>query len=407
MGIPGVVAGLSKGYLMPLSVPSTQELYDQNIARFESALGQTAPINERAFLRVLAAIESLNDTGLYKLVVERALQNLALTATGEDLDLIGAEYETIRKPAASTVLVVTLPALTGTTIPQTAIFIGAANGLRYYPDTSVIAVAGIATLSLTCETTGVSGNLQLTDTLTIASPVAGAEQVATVTGLTTTGTDAETDAAYRPRVRFAMRAVNGGGNATDHKIWAEKVAGVLRAYPYAGKPVGGGTSYPGDRTVYIEADSSIDADGIPDAGLLASVRAAINNDPVTGASRSILGLIDATLYVEPIIRTTIDVVITNLTYLPGTEATVKAAISAAVTPYLRAMIPYVDGVDLIQDRNDLITDLSLSSVVQETISVYGASATDVSFSIASVAQTSYRLDQGETVKLGTLTYATV
>jgi uncharacterized phage protein gp47/JayE len=386
-----------------LTIPTTQELADQNLTRLEAALGQTSPVNERAFLRVLAVMEALYGTGLYKLSVEQAKQNLALTATGSDLDLIGAEYETVRKPAVATVLTVTLPAINGTSIPLTSSFIAAANGVRYYSSATVIAAAGVATLSLTAEVVGVTGNLQVGDTLTIVSGVAGAENTATVTVVDTVGADRETDTAYRPRVRFAMRAMTGGSNATDHKIWAESVAGVLRAYPYSGKPIGGGTSYPGDRTIYVEADSG--TDGIPAAGLLTSVRDAINTDPTTGKSRPALGLVDSTLWVEPITRTALNVTITTLVYLAGTEATVKTAISSALTAHMLAMTPWVDGVDLIQDRNDLVTDLVLSQVVQNVLDAYGASASEVAFDIAAVPKTTYQLSQGETAKLGTVTYA--
>lgn len=383
-----------------LTIPTTQEIADQNLARLETALGQTSPVNERAFLRVLAVVEALGMTGLYKLGIERSKQNLALTATSTDLDLIGAEYETIRKPAVATVLTVTLPALTDTVIPAITSFMSASNGVRYYVDASVIAIAGVATLSLTAESVGVVGNLQVGDTLTIVSPVAGATVTATVTALTIVGAVTETDAAYRPRVRFAMRATTGGANATDHKIWSEAVAGVLRAYPYSGRPTG--TSYPGDRTVYIEADSGVD--GIPDAGLLVEVRVAINSDPVTGLSRPTLGLTDSTLWVEPIIRTAIDVEITGLVYLAGTEVAVKAAILTALTAYVDTMIPFIDGIDLLQERNDLVTDLVLSGVVQEVLTAYGASATDVTFKVAAAPLMTYQLSGGEMAKRGVVTY---
>lgn len=386
-----------------LTIPTTQELTDQALARLEAALGQTSPVNERAFLRVLAVIEALAMTGLYKFGAERSKQNLALTATGADLDLIGAEYETIRKPATAAVVTVTLPALDGTIIPLTATFVSPATGIIYYSNATIVAAAGVATLSLTSEFAGVASNLQAGDELNIVSPIAGAESVATVTILTTTGADTETDTAYRSRVRFAMRATTGGANATDHKIWAEEVAGVLRAYPYSGKPIGGGTSYPGDRTVYIEANSG--TDGIPTAGLLLEVETALLTDPVTGLSRPTLGLTADTLYVEAITRTAVDITVTGLVYLAGTEATVKDGILTALTTYLSSMIPYVDGVDLVQDRNDLVTDLVLSQVVQGVLDAYGASATDVSFEIAAVPTTTYQLSQGETAKIGTVTYA--
>jgi uncharacterized phage protein gp47/JayE len=149
------------------------------------------------------------------------------------------------------------------------------------------------------------GNLDNGEELSISSQIAGAQTVATVTATVTLGVDEESDADYRPRVLFSQRAVTGGGNATDHKIWAEAVTGVRRAFPFSGRPASEGTSYPGDRTVYVEAVTTIDADGLAPPSLLADVRDAINTDPDTGLSRSLLGLTDATLWVESIIRTSI------------------------------------------------------------------------------------------------------
>jgi hypothetical protein len=255
---------------------------------------------------------------------------------------------------------------------------------------------------MTAEEVGTSGNLQVNDTLNIVSAIAGASQAATVATIVTTGADPETDAAYRSRVLFAMRAVTGGSNATDHKIWGEEVEGVRQVFPYAGKPVGGGTSYPGDRTLYVECDPDIDSDGIAPSGLLADVRAA-----VTASDRPALGLTDSTLYVEPITRTAIDVEITNLAAPSGQDATVKSAISAALDAYFAALVPYVGGVDLLQERNDKITALTLSQVVQEVLNATGSAAEGVVFEVATTPYDLYLLGPGERTKTGTVAYVVI
>lgn len=393
--------------MMALKIPTTQELSDQNLANFEGQLGQTAPLQERAFLRVLAAVLALAETGLYKFAAERAKQNLALTATGADLDIIGAEFETPRKLAESAVITATVTGTDGSNIPATASFIGDANGVRYFVDASAVISGGVASLSMTAETSGAAGNLQAGDTLTIVSPLAGISTTATVDSLDNMGADEETDAAYRPRVLFAMRAPTGGSNATDHKIWAEEAAGVRRAFPYAGKPPSLGlTSYPGDRTVYVEADPSIDPDGIPPSTLLDEVRESINVDPSTGLSRPVLGLTDATLYVEAITRTSVDVTITNLVTPAGSDATVKADILAALDIYFSALAAFVGGVDLERDRNDTITTLTLGDVIQGVIGSAGASAETVEFSVSATPYDIYILEPGELAKTGTVTYVT-
>lgn len=267
-------------------------------------------------------------------------------------------------------------------------------------------MASVATLDLRCTEPGTVGNLDNTETLSISAQIPGAETVATVTDTIQLGVNQETDADYRPRVLFAQRAVTGGANATDHKLWAEAVTGVRRAFPYAGRPAAEGTSFPGDRTVYVEATTTIDADGIAPTSLLDDVRDAINADPATGISRSVLGLTDDTLFVESIIRTSIFVAISDLLVSAEKEADLKSDIETATDAYFRAIAPFVDGVDIPQERTDTITNISVSEVVQDVLYSYGATAQTVTFGlVVGVSVPLYLLNPGELTKLGSVTYA--
>lgn len=380
--------------------PTTAEIFASFLAQLESALGQDSPINDKAFLRVLAVAMAGMTKGLYKLGSDAAQQNLALTASGEGLDRIGIDNNTPRKSAENAVLTATLPATTGTVIPATTDFYADATGLRYRPTEDATSVAGVATLSLRCIDVGTSGNLEISDTLQIGSPIAGSTTIATVTAIDTLGVDQETDADYRPRVLFIQRAFTGGGNATDHKIWSEAVIGVRRAFPYSGRPDYAGASYPGDRTVYIECNTSIESDGIPPGSLIDDVRDAINTDPDTGESRATLGLTDATLWVEPISRTAFYVQITTLAVEAAKESACKSALTDAIDDYLRTITPYVEGVDVEQERSDSITNTSLGQVVQDVLSSYGANCQGVAFGVSvGVFVSLYLLDQGELAKL--------
>lgn len=385
-------------------IPTTKEIFDQNLTQLETAMGQKSPVDNKSFLRVLAAVLTLRDVSLYKFGTERALQNLAMTGTGGDLALIGAEKTVVKKPAVATQITATLNSINDVIIPITATFVSPANGLTYNIDSAATAIVGVVTLNATCAVTGVTGNLQVGDLLNIVSPVAGADSTATVTATLITGANEESENAFRSRVLFAQQSTTGGGNATDHKIWAESVAGVSQAYPYAGKPADTGTSYPGDRTVYIEADTSIQVDGIPLTGMLNEVRAAINFDPLTGKSRNILGVVNSTLYILPIIRTAFDVVITDLVTPSGQEASVKASILTAIITYFLSVKPYIEGVDLEQNRNDTITTPAVSEVVQSVIRERNSSASNVTFTVGGVSYDTYTLSPGELAKSGTLGY---
>jgi phage-related baseplate assembly protein len=391
-----------------MTIPKVKEIKDQNVANIEGEINQTTPSNEKSYNKVIAAVEAVLQKSLYNFAIDRAKQNLALTATGDDLDKLGAEYGVPRKEAVSTVLTATLPGTDTTVIPATIDFVGDANGIRYANDASVtigVPTSGVAELTLTAKQTGTIGNLQAGDTLSIGTQVAGAETIATVAVITgetseilTTGADREEDDDYRLRILDVIRAPGGGGNAADYRNWAQEVAGVVRAYPYGGDPAGSGS--PPERTVYVEADTKIDPDGIPPASLLDDVRDSITYDPETGQTRQPLGLTDDTLFVEPITRTEFFVRITGLTVDPSIETAVKGEIETQLTSYFRALRPFVDGVDAKIDDNSLITDLTVSDVVQDVLKANGGSAQSVAFDISKGGSIpEYQLGQGETSKL--------
>jgi hypothetical protein len=527
---------------MAVEIPTTQELTDQNIARFEARLNQTIPANDQSFIRVLSVVEAMIGTSLNKMAAERYLQNLALTATGDDLDRIGIEYGVVRKPAIAAVLEIDQPANNGTTIQANTEYVGDSNGVRYIVNSTVVAAGGQADLEVTAKETGDVGNLTTGDTLTIVTQIPGiTSTTATYDSTTTTGVDRESDDSYRRRILNEIRTVGGGSNPVDYRTWAEEAPEVFRAFPYSGahttsatkklkdgdmeedntiywsagrnalitknttapkegvrdlrvgynginepyayqicfqvgksytisgwfrgsgisaapslRDSGGqiifsGTSSPswvynsatftatgsalwfyststsgsdyvyfddfeltcndswsGDRTVYIEAISSIDPDGIPTQAVLDSARSYINTDPDTGLSRPALGTTDETLFVEPIYRTTLYLKITNLVVDASLEAQVKADIEDAVDEYFRAATPFIDGIDFDGDRNDTITNLTLSSVVQDILNPVGGSASSITFGLTAgflVALGKYQLGRGELTKLGTIAYA--
>lgn len=390
-----------------MNIPTTAETTAQNLANLESQLNQTSPLNDKAFLCVLSAEEAVLFTSLYKFGVDRVKQVLATTANRDGLIALGAEYGVPIKAAESTVLTAELPGTNGTIIPATRTFVGDSNGVRYSLDASATVTGGVATLSLTAQDAGVIGNLNNGETLSIDTQVAGAETVATVTATTTTGADAEGTEDYRTRILDVIRAPGGGGNAADYRNWAQGVAGISRAYPYAGDPAGSGS--PAERTVYVESTTTIDPEGIPPQSLLDDVRDNITTDSDTGLSRQPLGLTDDTLFVEPITRTEFFVRITGLTVDASIETAVKTEIETQLIAYFLSLRPFVDGIDAPIERNDLITDLTVSDVVQDVLKANGGSAQSVAFDIVSGGSIpEYQLGQGETAKLaatGGIVYA--
>lgn len=391
---------------MALNIPTTEEIKDRNLANIESRLNQDTPPADKAYNAVVAGMEAINHTELYKFGTERSKQNLALTASGTDLEDIGIEYETPINPAVATNLSADIVATTSTVIPAGTAIIGDANGIRYFTDSSVVAVAGIATPTMTAETTGAVGNLDVGATLSISVQIPGAAKTATVTIINTTGADKEEQEAYRERVLFAIRSSPGGGNATNYKQWSEGVSGVETAYPYAGRNFGTpSTTFPGDRTVFIEATTDIQVDGIAPQSLLDDVREAINTDPTTLRSRPPLGLEDSTVDVLSITRSIFNVTVTGLDVDASLLAQAQADISTGLDSYLRGITPFVEGIDLLSERDDTITTLTIGGVVQGALDGLGGSAESVAFNREDTGDIDlYTLEPGELAKLGTVSY---
>jgi uncharacterized phage protein gp47/JayE len=401
---------------MAYRIPTTQENYERNLSNYESELNQTSPLVDKAFLRVQSGNEAQAQTELSRLAVDRAKENLIITASESGLTVFGNEYNVPRKAGTAANLTIFLPATIGTSIPAGKEFVGDSNNVRYTNDATTVAATDPtlgdgALLTVTAKDVGVAGNLNDGDTLTMDSSIAGASNSATVQGdPNTIGTEQEGKEAWRRRLLNEVRTVGGGSNAVDHRTWAERGDGVFRAFPYSGRP--SGTSLPGDRTVYIEVDPSINPDGEATGtigqAVLDSARDNINYNQTDGTANPSLGTVDSNLYVESITRVEFFVEIRNFAADPSVEDAAKANIQTSLDEYFRAIFMWIEGLDPLSEKNDIITDLSVSTVVQDAMSPYGATADGVGFGLeVGVFLSQYTLFAGELAKLATggITYA--
>lgn len=386
---------------MPINTQTTKELTQSNVITYQNNIGQDVPLNKKAWIRVQSAISAMMFTLLLKFGTERAKQNLATTATGTDLQAIGVQYETPINVAVATELVVDLPAENGTIISVARKFVSVLTGKRYDVQAQVVAAGGVATITLLAQEPGAAGNLDNAAELTIDSPVAGAESTALVTATNIVGTNEEEQEAYRARVLDAIREAGGGGNSSDYRSWSQEVAGVKKAYPFAGQPEDSlAESSPPDRTVYIEATSDIDPEGIAPQGLLDQVRDSITTDPLTGKARQPLGLTDETLFIQSIKRTGFYVEVREFFLSDSLIAQAETEITDALTTYFLSLESFVDGLDPDFVRNDLITDVTISGVVDNVLRSLGGSAAGVGFGIIQgTFLPSYTIAPGELVKL--------
>ena len=391
---------------MAFSIPTTSEIRSEILTKISSAINQDIPALEKSFIRVLATTLSLVITPIYKYATERARQNLALTATNSGLDLIGQNFGVDRNAGTPAVVTVDVTGQDGYTIPITIPWIGDSNNVTYYPEEAHTFSGTTGQINLVADETGDTGNAVSGDSFTLSTPVAGVDSTATYYSMDTNGADRETDDDYRRRVLDEIRTVGGGGNSADYRRWGGETDGVYRVFPYSGSPEGEDEEI-GNRTVYVEADTTVtNPDGTADPTLLAAVRSSITTDPDTGLERVPLGLTDATLFVESIERTGFYVDIGGLTTPSGVTAQVQSDVEDAIDEFLRSTAPFITGLDSEIDKNDVISTIAVSEVVQGILKVNASTAESiiVSETDGGADLGVYTLGQGELAKLVSVTW---
>lgn len=186
------------------------------------------------------------------------------TSELEFLERQGALYGITRKAATFAEGNVTFTGSNGTLIPS-ATLLQRSDGLRYATQADATIAAGTATAAVEAETAGEDSNADAGVSLSLVSPIIGVGSTATVAaGGLTLGSDQESDDDLRTRVLERLQFAPHGGAAKDYVAWAKEVAGVTRAWVYAGE-LGAGTV-----TVRFVRDD--DASIIPDAGEVEAVQ---------------------------------------------------------------------------------------------------------------------------------------
>lgn len=401
---------------MPTSIPTTQQISDNILSQMEVSLGKAAPFLPRMFIRPLAKALAAVFVLLYKFGGFIFLQMFVQTASWDPVQigsriirplvewgrLIGAGDPTAATQAEISATVTVLNQVGS--LPAGSQLIGALNQITYISTAAVLLDA--PTVTVPCRAvadpadpdsngSGAVGNLDPGDALQFANPLKDVGRDAVVLTLDTTGADGETEQDYRQRVIDRFQAQPQGGAYADYRLWGAEVAGVRQIYPYTGAP--------GQVDVFVEADTSIDPDGIPPQSLLDEVLASIELNEDGIATRR-----NANAYVNslPIFRTGFTVEVLGLT-VPSGLAAVKAEITAAIELYFRNREPFVDGLT-IPPRLDRLRKNDLVAIVSEIVNNNNGQFTDVDFeknTIPGFPIQIYNLAQGETVDATAVNYA--
>lgn len=209
---------------------------------------------------------------------------------------------------------------------------------------------------------GVTYNLNVGDNLTITEPVIGVDKTVTVTEVVTQPTAGETEELYRQAILNAIQLEPQGGAKSDYRIWSSDAQGVRLVYPY----VRDGEA--GTIDVYVEATlvDSTDGKGTPSTSIMNAVSDVIDFDPdVTKPDyERARRPIQANVEVSAISLIPVDITITGLN---DASASVQTAIENGINDFLYGVRPFVDGADLLRNKNDILYSGNVQAVVTDTL----------------------------------------
>jgi uncharacterized phage protein gp47/JayE len=258
---------------MPFERPTLPQLIDQGASEIESRLPGVLARARRSLVGVINRVLAGGLSALYKYAEFLNRQVWPDQAEEEFLAEHGARWGVDRTPAAPATGSVGFIGTNGTNIPAGTVA-QRADGARYLTDDIATIAAGVATVPVTAEVAGQTGNATIGTALTLTSPIAGVNSAASAQTALAGGADIEDVEAWRARILARIRQAPQGGSVDDYIAWALQVPGVTRAWVYPGE-LGAGT-------VTIRFARDDDASPIPDTGEVATVQAYIDQlRPVT------------------------------------------------------------------------------------------------------------------------------
>ena len=213
---------------MPFTRPTLPELIDRVEGDIKGPLG-IVTVLRRSFIGVISrALAGLAHLlfGFLKFIEKNAFPD---TAETEFLDRWAGIWGVNRLVATFAQFQLDVTGTTGTTIPAGTVY-QRDDGAEYTVDSEVTLAGGAGTLDLTAVVAGQVGNLEVSDALSIQSPIAGLNSEGTVSAITTDAEDAENDDSLRERLIDRIQNPPSGGAANDYIQWARAGPGVTRAW---------------------------------------------------------------------------------------------------------------------------------------------------------------------------------
>ena len=209
---------------------------------------------------------------------------------------------------------------------------------------------------------GLEFNLNVGDKLTITEPVLGVENIITIAEIVEQPTASEDLEVYRQNILDAIQLEPQGGSKTDYRLWASDAQGVRKVYPYVRNGEAGTVD------IFVEATliDSIDGKGTPSSTLLENVYDVIEFDPDETKPINERGRkpIQANVVTSEISLVPVDITITGVI---NSSSTIISTIENNINDFLYDVRPYISGADLPREKNDILYQARLQSVVTDVL----------------------------------------
>lgn len=252
---------------MSMIRPTLSELIARIRSDFETRLGISGAWLRRAFLTVLVRVLGGAFASVYGYLAWLDRQRFLDTADEDYLVRLASIDGVDRKAAVAQTASATATGTDGYPIPAGA-ELQREDGTRYFTKVAAVIATSSAALSIEALDGGAGSLLDVGESLTFSSPVAGVNAVVTIAAIGIAGADEEGIESLRSRALEQRRRKPMGGNSDDYIRWALAQPGVTRAWPYPGW-LGAGTV---GLTFVMDGRDDI----IPASGDVAIVQAAID-----------------------------------------------------------------------------------------------------------------------------------
>lgn len=391
-----------------ISIPTIQDLVDGIITDLETEFQVTLNPLQKKFLYAMASVQGAKLKQYYLAIGKLQKNFFADTAEREAL---GGTLERLGRiklgrdpfPATQGEYEVEVTGTVGAVIPAQTTFksddSATSPGKLFILDADFTLTTSPDTMTLRALEAGGDSELIVGDTLTATAPLAGADEAAEVTTVTTEPQDEEDIEDYREKVLNSYRLEAQGGSAADYRLWGEDAQGVAAIYPYAK------SGADNEIDVFVEATiaDSTDGKGTPGGTILSEVEDVIEQDPDTTLALSERGRRPLGVFAVNVLAVDVlDVNITITGYQNSTAAKV-ALIEDALTELLEGIRPYIAGADVLDERNDTLDLNKITFAILNAVP--GSVFTSVSMTVDGNSETSYQFDNGEIPFMNGVTFA--